>query len=817
MAGAAPRRGEGGRRTPRWFIVARRTTAGLVALLLLLSASSRLAAQEPAEPKPDDAAADGPVRLIDQEPWDRLQLDQANDNAVFKLVPLTSRVVPTNPNPAQKLRIRLLDNPDQEYDVEWRFIASLQLYEQMVLDETIQLVESGDSRAAWDNLEFLLKNYPALPGLEKVRQDYLYKDAGRLFQQKKFDVALGVLEELYRLNDEYSTGSARSLSDVLGAVVDQLVAKYMGSEDYLAARRMLDRIEATFGESQKALVARRRQMLVERAQEQSVEARRLLDENQLLEARVASRRVLEIWPTLPGAQALINEVSAKFPVIVVGVGDSSVDADPASFDNWAARRIGRLTRRMLVEFDGHRPDGGVYNFPLGTLRVTPDRQHIVFQIDPKKSTEDLDGFAISRRVLGLAQPSSQEAQPSSQEYNRLWSWLCDTVSVDDVYRVDVGLRAPHVLPQAMLQVPLRTPPAASGDADAGAPADVIQDGPFVLQSRETENVRFSPNPKHPDSQAKYDIFEHRYEDARAAALALRRGEVDVLDRVFPADVARLRHEPHLVVQPYTLPTMQFLLANPDNEFTANATFRRALLYGIDRKTILEKVLLEGATIEGCQVVSGPFPPGITASDSWAYGYDTQIEPRAYEPRLALTMVELARRETAALAKKRGRPAPQLKPLRLVHPADDVARAACEAIVEQLSLIGLAVERRELLPGRIAAEPGEWDLMFADIAMWEPFTDANRLLNMEPVAALRGDYVRMAQQRLNMAPNEAEGRRRLRELHLTMHQEVTVLPLWQMVNHRAHLRSIEGLAEPGVYLYHDVTQWRRKPEPVVASK
>jgi tetratricopeptide (TPR) repeat protein len=781
-------------------IVALRAVTALLACMTALSAPSPLLAQDP---KAGEAKADAeaPQRLIDQEPWDRLQLDQANGNEVFKIVPLPSRVVPVNPSPTQKLRIRLLEDPDQEYDVEWQYIASLKLYEQMVLEETIQLIDSGDSWEAWENLQFLMKNYPGLRGLEKVRQDYLYKEAGRLYQQKKYDVALGVLEELYRLNDEYaSPGSTRGLNDVLAAVIDRLVADYMEKEEYVAARRMLDRIEAAFREAQKPLVDRWRQLLVKRAQEQGEKARRLLSNNQFLEARVASRRVLEIWPKLPGAQEFINEVSAKFPVIVVGVTQTSSVADPASFDHWAARRIGRLTQRMLIEFDGHRPDGGIYTFPLGDVELSVDRQHILLDIDPDSYVAKLDGFDISRRVLGLAEPASAESRP-------LWRWLCDTVTVEDVYRVDVALRAPHVLPQALLQVPLQAPGADQEEAN----------GIYRLESREAEDVRFSANPRYPAADQRYDIFEHRYQDSREAALALRRGEVDVLDRVFPADVARLRAEPHLVVQPYSLPTMHLLIPSPDNEFTANATFRRALLFGIDRRTILDDVLLEGAQIEGCKVVSGPFPPGVTGSDSWAYGYDPQIEPRPYQPRLALTMVELAKRELQELAKKRGRAPPKLRPLTLAHPADDVARAVCKSIAEQLELVGLKIQRKELLPDKVREDSGDWDLLFAEVAMWEPFTDADRLLSMEPVARLRGDYVRTAQRRLNVAPNESEGRRRLRELHLTLHQDLTVLPLWQMVNHRAHLRSIQGLDEPGIYLYHDVTRWRRTPEPVVASK
>lgn len=781
--------------------------AAVVALSMGLSVAAAWA--QPAADAPaadaEDAPADEPVRLIDQEPWDRLQLDAANDNEVLEIVPLPSRVVPKDPKPNQKLRIRLIDNPRQQYDVEWRYIASLQLYEQMVLDEALRLIKSGDSREAWEYLDFLFKNYPDLPGLEQAREDYLYLEAGRLFREKKYDAALGVLEELYRLNDRYTTGTSNDLLSVLNVVVDNLVKGYVDEAKYLAARRLLDRIEATFRDSLADVVEKWRGELIDIAKSKGAEARKMLDEGRLFEARIASREVLEIWPTLPGADQLVNEIAEKFPVVVVGVAQASGDAVPASFDNWAERRTGRLTRRLLVEFDGHRPDGGQYSFPLGEVRLSDDRQHIEFDIDSQTNPNGIDGFDISRRVLALGDRTSPEYRP-------VFGWLLDTVSVEEVDHVDVRLRVPHVLPQALLQVPLLPPPAA---ASAGVLAE--EDGMYRFALRDRGDVRFTVNSEDPKLAGAYDIFEHHYADSRAASHALRRGEVDVLDRVFPADVARLEREPNVVVQPYALPTMHLLLPNPDNEFTNNKTFRHALVYGIDRQSILDSVLLEGSRIEGCKVVSGPFPPGITASDSWAYGYDTQIEPRKYEPRLALTMVELAKRELTNLAKKRGRPAPQLKTLTLAHPAEDIARAACETIVEQLALVGVEVKLKELPPGETSDASGEWDLLFSEVAMWEPFVDASRLLGMETVARTRGDYVRAAQQRLEMAPNEAEGRRRLRELHLAMHHDVTVIPLWQMVNHRAHLRSITGLGESALYLYHDVAQWRRAAESTVAAK
>lgn len=789
------------RRTGSPLSVALAMAAGLVALILVaaLAVRSALAQEEGADESADDDAA---LRLIEQKPWDQLTLDAANNNAVLRIFPLESRVVPKSPAPTDKLRIRLIDNPSQEYDVQWKYIVRLRLYEQMVLEEAVALTAAGKSAEAWDNLAFLLEHYPKTEGLEKARQDYLYAEAGRLFQQQRYDATLGVLEELHRLAPNYSAGGGRDLSAILSQVIDKLAEGFFDSGDYFATRRLLSRIEAKFAATQRPIVAKWQQELQRTAQERSQVARELFAAEDFLRARSVSREVLTIWPTLPGAEELVVEIEARFPVIVVGVSQQADAGNPRSFDDWAARRVGRLTSRRLVEFEGHRPDGGLYATPAGRLSLSDDRQQMTFALDAEpKDAPPVDSFELSRRLLQLA-------DRGAPHYDPLLGHLIDSVEVDDVDRVRLNLRQPHVLPQALIDLPLTSPPSGSGAAEP--------DGAYVFSSRSIGEVRFKPNPRF-GSEGSYGILENHFTDLSNLSRALQSGEIDVVDRLLPADAVRLKSKPEIVVQPYTLPTICWLIPNPRNPFTANATFRRALVYGIDREGILRRNLLEGGEIEGCRIVSGPFPPGITGTDSWAYAYDSQIEARPYEPRLAITLVELARRETAQLAQKRGYPAPKLQPLTLVHPPEPLARLTCEAIAQRLMLIGVECNLKTLLPGQTADPAGNWDLMYMEAAMWEPFVDARRLLSIPAVDQLRGDYVRMSQIRLELARNEAEGRRRLRELHLLMHHEVTVVPLWQLVNHFAYRRTIKGIPENTLYLYDRVNDWRRETDRAVAAK
>ena len=104
-----------------------------VALLSVVAALA--AAQDPPveeeEDVPEKAAV--AVELMDREPFYQLTLDAENNNAVIEILPLES--VPVDPQPTDRLRVRLVNNPEQEYEVNWEHIAKLRTYHQLVFEE----------------------------------------------------------------------------------------------------------------------------------------------------------------------------------------------------------------------------------------------------------------------------------------------------------------------------------------------------------------------------------------------------------------------------------------------------------------------------------------------------------------------------------------------------------------------------------------------------------------------------------------------------------------------------------------------------------
>jgi ABC-type transport system substrate-binding protein len=270
------------------------------------------------------------------------------------------------------------------------------------------------------------------------------------------------------------------------------------------------------------------------------------------------------------------------------------------------------------------------------------------------------------------------------------------------------------------------------------------------------------------------------------------------------------------------------------------------VYGIDREAILARDMLGGQPPPGCRVLSGPFPAGSSSDDPLAYAYDTQIVPRPYEPRLAQTLVQVARREVQSARRAASSPdsppaadpgdqrasgedqapaveapgqpvepapADKTEPLRLVlvHPAYETARLATESIAADLARVGVACTIQPLPPGATRPAHDEWDLLYADVVMQEPLVDARLLLARDGLAASDSPYVNLALQNLDQALSWRDARLRLRQLHRTTHDELTVIPLWQLTEYFAFRRGLRDVGSQLATLYQQIEQWQVSPD------
>ena len=187
------------------------------------------------------AVAQGP--LYEEEPYDLITLDAANDNVVLKVQPLDlpGRQLPEKLPTTGTFEVTLLDNPGERYKVKWRAVAKVDLFEQLLLNEANKLVQQRRLDEAFDYFLFMEENYSENPAIKKGIEDYFYEEAKALHLEGKYEAALAVLGNLYERNPDRP-----ELENALGMTTEKLVERYVANEDYQSARGLLRRLKAIY-------------------------------------------------------------------------------------------------------------------------------------------------------------------------------------------------------------------------------------------------------------------------------------------------------------------------------------------------------------------------------------------------------------------------------------------------------------------------------------------------------------------------------------------------------------------------------------------
>jgi peptide/nickel transport system substrate-binding protein len=782
--------------------------ATLAAIAPAFSAWAQAPATAPAAAAPPAAKAGALdyAGLVKRIPYDLITTSKMFNNEVYQVepIPFPNREIPAMPKPSDKLVVRRLSE-EQQSEIQWFNIERIDLYEDIVRAEADQLVQDGNLDEAFDYFRYLQDYYPRTKGLAASHQNYLYQCVVDARKRDAYDEALAIAEELYQRNANFKgPESAPPLIDEMGQIVDHILDAYVKKDDFRSAKMLLKRLEAKYGRNV-SFSRTWRQRLSDIAARHRDAARKHLTEGRFVEAYDACAAMIAVWPEVEGGAELTAEIARRYPLVIVGVAQPALAHDARSLADPAARRTGRLVERRLMEFSGMGPEGGTYNCALGTFSLSDERLRLTFQLKASLGTaaqSAYTGFDIARHLLDLADPASPEYQPQLAR-------LLARVQVRKVDQVDAELKVPHVLPQAFLQTSYDPTP------NLGAPG-VKGSGPYYVLQKDDKVARFTRNDRYAmfASGQPAEIMERFYDDSKRSILALERGEVDVLDQVFPGDVPELKANKDVVIGRYSIPTVHFLTVARRHPYLTNRTFRRALVYGANREAILRSSLLKlpasDAAPAGYRVISAPFPAPTSAGDSTAYGYDDAIPPRSFNPWLALVLKAVAANDLKSQYEKQEKKAPVLTPLTLGHPADEISRIACRALARQWKAIGIETKIVEFPPGVFVDLKEECDLVYTHAATWEPIVDAGRLLAPGGLAPADNTYVSLMLRRVESAKDWIDARRALRDLHRQLHEDVTVIPLWQTFDYYAWRSSVQGLRDGQASLYETVDQWQVAP-------
>lgn len=732
-------------------------------------------------------------RLIDQEPYDLLTIPSGKETTTLKVYPvkLPNRRLPEAPKPTDKIPVRLVDDEDnRNFEVMWRDVKKLELFEDLVLAEAETLAAAGKLDDAYTNYAFLLKNHPNTLRLDESIQSYWYLSAGASYREKRYDEALSVLEDLLRANPSYKhSDSSPSLMNVLGGICDRLVQGYLDNSDFRSASRLIGRITSEYPEAkQEPFFAKFQAAMQAAAEAKRDEARKHLSAKRYTEAYDSTAAMLDILPSVSGGRELAAEINREYPLAVVAVDVLATAPNVLRLDSWADQRVGRLTDRRLTELRGIGPEGGDYASPLGTCERSEDLRSLNIVLAPNVSFSTYD---VVQLLLAGARRESSFFSPS-------WAQTLGGARIIRPGQVQATLQRPHLLPQALLTLPLSGTAAAgqgwSGNYELAAGSDT--QSRYVLPA---DSIRPPGKPR--------EIQERVYPSPEAAILALRRGEVDALDRLQPADLAAVRAIPGVKIVRYAVPTIHVLAPHPERPWPASRMFRRAIMYALQREAILEQGVLRNEPIAGARLISGPLPAPGGAGDALSYAYDDSIPPHAFEPLLALTLFDLAKRELSAAASLKGEQPPKFTEVVLGHAPQELHAIVCKAMAKQLAAIKIPCRTVEVTTPEAAAQ---CDFVYTELLIAEPVIDVVRLFGPDGLYPATNPHVRLGVGQVEQSTTWNQAGQRLKQLHRVLHEDLTLLPLWQTPEHLAVQKNLQGISAAPVSLYQDIEQWRVTP-------
>ena len=332
-----------------------------------------------------------------------------------------------------------------------------------------------------------------------------------------------------------------------------------------------------------------------------------------------------------------------------------------------------LPQGDLAETWGISQDGTVYNFSLRPNAVWHDGQpvtsgDILFTVNLLRDEqmplpEDLRAFWSEVEVKLLDEKTLQFRLPES------FAPFLDYLTFGVLPEHELG----DLAPEELIDAAFNLQPVGSGPyrfeqliTEEGqikglvltAFADYYHDAPFI------EQIEF-----------------YYYPDSAAAMAAYREGEVMGISQITPEILLEALNNPNLNLYSGRLPRLSLIylnLGNPDLPFFQEAAVRRALLMGLNRQWIIDR-LLGGQAI----MADGPILPG-----TWAY-YDG-IEHLDYDPEAAIALLKEAGYTVPAeggnARAKDGKP----MTFDMVYPEVDPYPAVAEMIQKNWQQLGVVV-------------------------------------------------------------------------------------------------------------------------------
>lgn len=502
---------------------------------------------------------------------------------------------------------------------------------------------------------------------------------------------------------------------------------------------------------------------------------------------VLPQQVSQVQPVSGGSyiEALIGNFGRLNPVL--------------DYYNQPDRDIDRLIYSSLIKFDDRgqpygdlaeswafSQDGTVYNFSI--------RPNAVWH-DGKPVTSD--------DVIFTVDFLQNEGIPIPDELREYWSQV-EVHKLDD-RTLQFRLPEPYapfldhltfgILPKHLLE---GLSPSELVNADFNL--NPIGSGPFRFEELLSENgqikgVVLSAFEDYYGEKPFIDQVGFRYfADTQAALAAYQNGDVQGISQITPEVLSQALKIPNLNLYTGRLPELTLVYFNLDNEatpFFQDASIRRALLMGLNRQRMIDK-LFNGQAM----IADGPIFPG-----SWAY-YEGN-ERIEYDPEKALAVIK----EAGYTIPANGEPIREKDGValsfELVHPDTPQHTSLAEAIREDWAKLGVNVDLKPLPYQELIQdylEPRNYQAALVDLNMHRspdpdpyPFWDQAQISDGQNYAMWNDRQASEYLERARIINDVAERTKAYRNFQVRFTQDMPALPLFYPVYSYAVDGQVQGVS------------------------
>jgi hypothetical protein len=703
--------------------------------------------------------------------------------------------------------ITLMEGEDRDYKLHVKFIKEIIYYEDLMLRRVDQLLDDRKVRQAYELLTALEQRQEAWPGVIPRKDRLLFTEAAVRLEEREPQHALALLEALYERNREFA-----GLEGAFGAVGERLMSAALEGDDPRAARYFLRRLARRYPNHKvvRDWTARMTQMtrdfLVQAgAAERAGQGEVALD---------AVEKAARTWPELPEVLPVYNRLAGRLQRLRVGVVDlpgAAAESAPILLAP-SARRRRWLTETPLFEPARFEKEARLVRYETRFFNEwePTDLGHSVhFQLRPWRAAGESLPLVTAAT---LAETLGQRLESHGPWYDARFAAAVESLEVRAPFELLVRFRQVPLRPEALFAfVP---PPMSAGNhasfrhdavPAAGHSPAPLATWPFELHRTDERRAVYRRSIPERDGTADRhvaEVIEVRYDSHEKAIQGLLRGEVSFVPRVPASTIRALSDRSEFFTQRYALPTSHVLQFNPRSRALSARTLRRALVYALDRKGILEQVFLNEPAGRMGRQTSAPWPTG-----SYAYNRRRDVEPHKYDAPLAFSLAKSAEKELGS----------KLPVLRLLASAEPQVQAAVRVLVEQWSAAGIEVRPAVASAAALADEGVDesWDMLYRTESIAEPLVELwpfLALTDSTETAALGHlpTWLRQELLALDRVGDWESAERLLHRLHRQFWAEVHLIPLWEIDDVMVYRKNIRSVPERPAGPYQRIERWKVEP-------